>query len=195
MFETIALLGGFWFLCFALLVFVVGIVSAELDSMFGGITTVIMLLAGGQFLFDIPIGQTIADKPILILFILVSYIIVGVIYVVAYRFDRWLNDRKVAIKSDFEQFEKLYQTEYNGEFPSGEEFRKSSHYKEYTPSANADLITAWIMLWPWAVFWDLCNRPIRYAFSNVRVMVGKMLDNVGARATEKIIRDEKVDTY
>jgi hypothetical protein len=195
MFETIALLGGFWFFCFVLLVFVAGIISAELDSMFGGITTVIMLLAGGQFLFDIPIGQTIADKPILIFFILISFFIVGVIYVVAYRFNRWLKGQSVSIKSNFKRFEKDYIKDNNGEFPSGEEFRKSSYYKEYTPSTNADLITAWIMLWPWAVFWDLCNRPIRYAFSNVRVMVGKMLDNVGARATEKIIRDEKVDTY
>jgi hypothetical protein len=195
MFETIALLGGFWFFCFVLLVFVAGIISAELDSMFGSITTMVMLLAGGQFLFDIPIWQTIVDKPISILFIIASYIIIGVIYVVAYRFNRWLKGRSVSIKSDFKRFEKDYMTEHNGEYPSGEEFRKSSYYEKYTPSANADLITSWVMLWPWAVFWDLCNRPIRYAFSNVRVMVGKMLDNVGAKATDKIIRDDNVDTY
>jgi hypothetical protein len=191
MFEFLGLLGGFWFFCFVALVFALGIISAEFDSTFGGIVTMFMLLFGGQFLFDIPIWQTIVDKPILILFAIVVYISLGVIYTVAYRFSRWLNSRSVEIKSNWNSFSKLYERDHKGEYPSGDEFRNSLSYSKFKPSANADLITTWIMLWPWAVFWDLCNRPIRYAYRNTRATVARMLDRVGAETTESIIRGDK----
>jgi hypothetical protein len=191
MFEFIGLLGGFWFFCFVLLILVSGIFSAELDNFIGAGLTLIALIFGAQLFFDVPIIETIIDKPIVIIFAAVVYVLIGICYAVIYRYSRWLKSRAKEITVKWHSFQSAYEKDHKGEYPTTDEFRNSSHFRTFKPSSNVELITTWIIVWPWAVSWDLCNRPIRYIYKNTRTGVGKMLDSVGSKVTEKIIEDTK----
>jgi hypothetical protein len=185
MFELIALTGGFWFFCFVILVLVVGIVSAEIDSIFGGVLTIVLFALGSQLLFGIPVLQTVLADPLLILLVLLLYTMVGIAYAVGFRYPRWLKDRATSIIMEYDRYVAF--AKHQGLSTDKEAFRQSNYYSEYRPGHNTDVITAWIVLWPWAVFWDLCHRPFRWVYNNLYTVVGDMLNKIGAEVTDKII--------
>lgn len=185
MFELLALTGGFWFFLFVIFVLVIGVVSTEFDSFFGGGITLILLGAGAQFLFDIPVWSSIVANPFLVIAGLVAYIAVGITYGVYFRYADYIRKSANYIKHDWEEFKKKHPG------ASNDDFRKSSYYSSYTPSKNSDKIAAWVMLWPWGVFWDLCHKPIRWVYNNMYSFTGRLLDNVGARVSDRILNEKK----
>jgi|TARA_R110000851_G_scaffold139771_1_gene276968 hypothetical protein len=189
MFELFALVGGFWFFLFVIAIFACGIWSAEYDNMFGGTFTLLALAAGAQFLFGIPVYQTILANPLLLVVGVVAYIGVGLAYAVMYRYADYLRFRADHIKMKWGEFQIEYKktNDLDDSVPTRDEFRKSYQYREYTPSSNADRIAAWVMMWPWAVFWDLSHKPLRWVYNNMYSLAGKALDRVGAKVSDKIL--------
>jgi hypothetical protein len=109
MFELLALTGGFWFFLFVIFVLVIGVVSTEFDSFFGGGITLILLGAGAQFLFDIPVWSSIVANPFLVIAGLVAYIAVGITYGVYFRYADYIRKSANYIKHDWEEFKKKTQ--------------------------------------------------------------------------------------
>ncbi len=185
MFEAIALTGGFWFFLFVVFVLIAGIVSNEMDSFFGGGLTLVMLAGGSQFLFGIPVWSSIVANPFLVILGIVVYTAIGIAYGVFIRYAEFLNDNADRIKSHW--------NEYRRDNPNAttEDFRKSSYYRNYTPSFNADKIVLWVTLWPWGALWDLSHKPIRYVYNNLYGLTGRLLDAVGARISDRIINNDR----
>lgn len=179
-----ALAGGFWFFLFVVLVLGFGIVSAELDNVYGGIITLVFLTVGAQTILGIPVFQAIVANPLLIIVGIILYIVAGFVYGIMFRYSDFLNKNSDRITEKWETFVKEHKGP--GE-PSRDDFRNSYEYRTYSPSANADRITAWVMLWPWGVFWDLCHKPIRWVYNNTYTFAGKLLDKVSARVSDRIL--------
>lgn len=181
MFEALAHIGGFGFFLFMLLVLVAGIISAEFDSIFGGVITLIGLAGGAQFLFGYPVWETVVANPFWIFVALVGYTVVGVLYAVFIKYTRFLKKYESHIKSEWDRFKK--------DFPDSthEDFMESSRYREFKPKSNVDRITAWVVLWPWGVLWDLTHRPFTFIYNNVYGITGRMLDSVGKRITKNML--------
>lgn len=181
MFEALALTGGFWFFLFVVFVIITGIVSNEMDSFFGGGLTLVLLAGGSQFLFGIPVWASIVANPFLVILGIVAYTAIGIAYGVFVRYAEFLNDNADKIKSKWNSFLR--------ENPAAttEEFRKSSYYRDFTPSHNAEKIVLWVTLWPWGALWDLSHKPIRYVYNNMYGLTGRLLDSVGARISDRII--------
>ena len=188
MFELFALVGGFWFFLFVIAIFACGIWSAETDNMFGGALTLLALAAGAQFLFGIPVFGAILANPLLLIVGVVAYIGIGLAYAVMYRYADYLRRHAYQIKMKWSEFQLSHQKTHGKDTtPTRSDFRNSYSYQEYAPKYNADRIAAWVMMWPWAVFWDLSHKPLRFVYNNMYTLAGKALDRVGARVSEKIL--------
>ena len=185
MFEMLALTGGFWFFLFVMFILVVGVVSTEIDSFFGGAITLIFLAAGSQFLFGYPVWASIVANPLLVVVGVVAYVAVGIVYGVYFRYADFLRKRADNIKQSWDSFKKKNAN------ATHDDFRNAYEYKDYTPSANSDKIIAWVMLWPWGVFWDLCHKPIRWVYNNMYSFTGQLLDRVGAKISDRILNEKK----
>ena len=191
MFELFALVGGFWFFLFTVAIFACGIWSAEYDNMFTGTCTLVALAAGAQFLFGIPVIAAVLANPLLLVVGVVAYIGIGLAYAVMYRYADFLMQRTSDIKMDWGTFQIAYKgdNDTSGD-PTHEEFRASPNYVKYSPKYNADRIAAWAMMWPWAVFWDLTHKPIRWVYNTMYTFAGRMLEKVSTRVSDKIL-DQK----
>lgn len=181
MFESLALVGGFGFFLFMLAVLVVGIVSAEFDSIFGGIITLLFFSIGAQIIFDYPILSTVLANPLWIFIGVVGYTVVGMLYAVYIKYVRFLKKYESEIVAEWKVYKDL-----NPE-RTHDDFLGSSAYRPYTPKRNIDKITAWVVLWPWAVIWDLSHRPFIFIYDNVYSITGRMLDAAGKRVTKKML--------
>jgi hypothetical protein len=188
MFELFALVGGFWFFLFVIAIFACGIISAEHDNMFAGASTIIVLALGAQFLFGIPVFGSIIANPLLLVVGVVAYIGIGLAYAVLYRYSDYLTRKAVNIKMKWGDFQIAFKKEHgNAVTPTRDDFRNSYSYREFTPKYNADRIAAWVMMWPWAVFWDLSHKPLLWLYNNLYSLAGRSLDRVGARVSDKIL--------
>jgi hypothetical protein len=192
MFETLAIVGGFWFFLFFFTIFVCGIWSAEYDNMYGGTVTLLALAAGSQFLFGVPVFATILANPLLLVAGVVAYIGIGMAYAVFYRYADFLKQRSSWIKMSWEEFQIAYKEDDDVEDgdPTHDEFRQSFHYDQYAPKYNADRIAAWVMMWPWAIFWDLSHKPIRWVYNTMYKLASRVLEKVSARVSNKILDKE-----
>jgi hypothetical protein len=188
MFELFALVGGFWFFLFVIAIFVCGIWSAEYDNMFGGTFTLVALAAGAEFLFNVPVIATILANPLLLVGGVVAYIGVGMAYAVLYRYVDFLRQRASSIKLAWGEFQIAYKKDNDtkGE-PTRDMFRQSYQYQAYSPKYNADRIAAWVMMWPWAVFWDLSHKPIRWVYDTMYKFASRVLEKVSARVSNNIL--------
>ena len=189
MFETLSHVGGFGFLVFTLLVLAAGVLSAELDSITGAVVTFILMIGGAVFLFDFPVLDSVFGNLFLSFVALVAYTVIGLAYGVWYRYSEWLNKRSNSISREYERFVSEYSKKHKGEFPSNEEFRQSHHYSPFLPIKNINRISTWIALWPWALFWDLCHKPVRALYNTVYSIAARGLNSVSAKISDKIINE------
>lgn len=192
MFEALALLGGFWFFLFVIFILAAGILCAEFNNFFGAGATLVGLAAGSQFLFGIPVWSSIIENPFLVIVGIVAYAAIGMFYAIVFRYADYLRKNKHNIRAAWGDFQVSYKKGHGEDSnPTREEFRKSLQYRDFTPSYNSEKITAWVMMWPWAVFWDLCHKPVRWVYNNMYSFAGRMLDAVGARISDKILNEKE----
>lgn len=189
MFELIALTGGFWFFCFMLIVLGSGILFSEIDNWFGAAITIIVLLLGSELIFGIPVFAAVVDNPLWVVFGLIVYALIGTVYATFYRYRNFLKDNEESIARDMHKYEKSLGK--NGTFTNND-FRESMYYSAYQPYNNKERITAWILLWPWAVFWDLCHQPVRWVYKVCHDSTGKILDKISYNVSEDIINRNKI---
>lgn len=189
MFELFASVGGFGFFVLMMFIIAVGVVSAEFDSIVGAVGTFVFLAGTMVFMGHWPSASTLWENLLMIVAGIFAYIGVGLAYGVWYRYAGWLKTKKDYIQVEYNKFVVEYKKRNNGDYPSNDEFRDSSHYKFFTPLYNADRIATWVALWPWAVFWDLCHKPIRFVYNTAYDIAAKALESVSRRISDKIIDD------
>jgi hypothetical protein len=180
--ETMAIMGGLWFFLFVAAIVVIGVVSAEIDNIFAAVITLILLIGGAQFIFAIPVGVAVFANPLIVIFGMVVYTVVGLGYAVFFRYVEYLNSQAELIRRYALDFYRQHKD------ATEDDFLDSEQYSRFTPSANVDKITAWVILWPWALLWDICSKPTTWIYNMVYSLAGVMLDNVGKRVTKKILK-------
>lgn len=189
MFELFASVGGFGFFVVMMFIIAVGVISAESDSVVGAVVTFVFLAGTMVFMGHWPSASTLWENLLMIAAGMIAYIGIGLVYGVLYRYAGWLKTEKVYVQVEYKRFVSEYTKKNNGDYPSNDEFRDSSHYEPFTPLYNADRIAIWVVLWPWAVFWDLCHKPIRFVYNTAYDIAAKALASVSRRISDKIIDD------
>lgn len=185
MFETLALIGGFWFFCFIIFIVGLGIVAESFDSPLGAVATFIITLMGLQFLFGFSVWSSIVANPLVLVLALAIYIVIGLCYAVIYKYSNFLKKNEDDIKSEWIAFSNQYDDPV-----TKEDFMNSSYYLKYTPSQNADRIAAWVALWPWGLLWDVISKPTIWLYNNIYSLAGKLLDSVGKKFLDRILKNK-----
>lgn len=186
--ELLAFAGGLGFAAFFILFFIAGIVVSEFDSFFMGTLTLISGLAIMQWVFGVPIWASIVSNPFIVLLILGVYIAVGSMYTAFWRFPNFINKHKDRIQSNYESYiRNTFNAKTSDEFAkylkddnNFENYLDSNHY-EYKASKNKDRLSSWVLMWPFAVAWELMHKPAIWLWETIYYNLGDLFDNVSKR--------------
>lgn len=176
----LAAAGGTWFAIFALIILAAGIFSAEFDSFFGGTVTLSIGLLGADLIFGYPIFSALVANPLIAIVIVGLYVMIGSAYTGIWRWPEYLRGKSENIEHDFAQ----YRMDNKG--GSFDDFLESNRYNGYRASSNKERLSAWVLMWPFSLFWELARKPAKWAFNTVYATLGNMFENVGKNTAKKM---------
>ncbi len=140
MMELLAFTGGFWFLTFIGFIFLLGILSSELDNFVLGVATFILALAGAQFLFDMPVWSTIVDNPFSLVLFLFIFNSAGALYTAFWMWPEFLRENSQSIMEGF----KYAKESHNSSVKTFDEYLDSPYYK-FKASRHKERLATWII--------------------------------------------------
>lgn len=186
MFESIALIGGFWFFLYVVAFLVGGVIVSEFDDFFSAIVTLVVMILAGEFLFGVPFLATIALNPLMVFVFIIGYIIFGAANAILWKYPTYLHDNKEHIKDDYENYLEAQKLVDNEE--SKDSFINSDYYSRYRPGSNLNAIFSWVLMWPWTLLWDVAHRPFTWIYNSFYNWIGQSLEAVGKRVTKGFLR-------
>ena len=176
----LAAAGGTWFAIFALIILVAGIWSAEFDSFFGGTATLLIGLLGADFIFGYPVIASIIGNPLIGILAIALYVIVGSAYTGIWKWPDYIRGKATDIENSFMDW---ILKNKEGTF---DDFLDSSFYDKYRASNNKERLSAWVLMWPFSMFWELARKPAIWAFNTSYTMLGSMFESVGKSTAKKM---------
>jgi hypothetical protein len=205
-----AAFSGAWFGIFMLAFIVIGIVANEMDSFWMGAATLLVGLAGMEFLFDVPVWASIFANPLMLLLYAAVYVAVGSLYTGLWSWPNFIREHADNIKMDYgswkndlirsnrvekrrtladlaqgkeaEQADEITDPNLDTSF---ETFLDSSNYR-YPASRHKDRLAAWVLMWPFGLLWDLMHRPARWIWNTVYSGLGQVFERVSKQTARKI---------
>lgn len=177
----LAAAGGTWFAIFALFIFVAGIVSAEYDSFFGGTATFIVGLLGADIIFGYSVIAAIISNPLIILLALALYVFVGSVYTGFWKWPDYIRSVSDLIDAKFNIW--LNKDKQNHSF---DEFLESVEYSPFSAANNKERLAAWVLMWPFSLFWELLRKPAIWLFNTSYAMLGDMFESIGKRTAKAV---------
>lgn len=182
MFEFFALLGGFWFFMFVLAVVGIGIVATEVGSSLLGTVTFVLGLLGLEYIFGIPVSDTVVDNPVVLVGLFLVYIIAGSIYTLLWRWPEFLREHQEDILDAYNRARKHSKIEL---FTS-ENYIATYDYK-YSAKRHVDHIIAWIVTWPFSLVWELARKPVKFISTQAYQLTSTAFEKIGQSTVKSII--------
>jgi hypothetical protein len=170
----------FWFIIFLMLFIAGGIFASELESFFVGGVLYLASLAMLQWFFDIPVWQSIVDNPFFIALYLFIYTVAGSIFTLLWMWPEHIRESASKLNSRYVDFIK--------HFPIGtkDEFLDSDYYPFKVPKYK-QTIAAWILLWPFALAWELLRKPTKYVYKLVYAALGTSFETIGRKVANRAL--------
>lgn len=170
----------FWFITFLILFIVGGIFASEIESFYVGSVLYLASLAALQLFFDIPVWQSIVDNPFFVVLYLVLYTVAGSIFTLLWMWPEYIRESASKLNRCYLDFIRHY--------PEGtkEEFLDSSDYP-FNVSEYKQTIATWILLWPFALAWELLRKPTKYTYKLVYAALGKSFETVGKKVANRAL--------
>lgn len=166
-----------------LTVFVIaGIVSAEMDSAFAALVTLVIGGVAVEYGMGISLWGVLTTNPLLIFIALVLYVAGGGLYTVIWRWPEYIRKHKDEIMSEYTRWAGNQKSGANNSFDA---FLDSNEY-DFNASSHAERLTTWIILWPFSMSWELARKPAFWLGKTVYYSLGNTLQNVGRRTARKI---------
>ena len=170
----------FWFLAFAVVFTMSGIFASEFENFLAGTATFIIGLASLQWLFHVPVWESIVENPISVLLYLALYVVAGSIYTLLWRWPEYLRDNSRNINEGYNSFI------HSNAKGTREEFFASRYYL-YRASNCKENIATWVLTWPFSLSWELLRKPIKYAYRLTYSILGDAFEKVGRSVTNRIL--------
>lgn len=188
--DLVALLfaGSIWLNLFVICVIFGGILASNFDTVVAGFLFIVFTIIG-LHAFDYPVVSHVdigLGGAILMGFV---YLMIGSAYGVLYRYPRFLNSRRDSINSAYKTFLSQDKVDLTSHDTVQAQFISSYYYRTFTPKHNADRISNWVLMWPWALFWDLTHRPFIWLYKGVYKILESILNNISEAVVGRIIRD------
>lgn len=182
----LAAAGGTWFAIFSLLILIVGIASAEYDSFVGGTATLLVGLLGADLIFGYPIFASILANPLLAVLAVALYVMVGSAYTGLWKWPDYIRSQAENIESSYGTWMSIRKENVNFD-----DFLDSREYNYHRASSNKERLSAWVLMWPFSMFWELARKPAKWAFNTTYEMLGTTFERVGKSTAKKMHEKNK----
>jgi len=170
----------FWFIVFAVIFIAAGILASEIENFAIGTGTFIIGLVILQWMFNIPIWQSIVDNPLSIILYLTLYTIAGAVYTLLWRWPEFIRENATYISDEYKSYKKHHPEGTNSDFLG------SSYYK-FKAGRHTHRFATWILTWPFSLTWELARKPTKYFYNAIYALLGDAFDRVGRSVTNRII--------
>lgn len=171
---------GFWFWLFFGGFIVLGIWAHESDAPEGGIIGFILFILGLQFLFSVPVWQSIVANPLWVVLLLVGYAAIGFVYGIFWKWRRYCRDNAESAVKRFNMISN-----------NGDKFEDNiddTYYNELHPANNKKRIIGWIVQWPFGLLWTLINDPIKWLAEEIYRISAETLKSISDKALKRVIK-------
>jgi hypothetical protein len=173
---------GIW-VVLGLIVFVVaGIVSAEMDSAFAALVTMVIGAVILEYGMGIGMWAALVAHWPWIFAGMVLYVAVGGLYTVVWRWPEFIRKHKSDITSAYARWASNLKTGSNNSFDA---FLDSKEY-DFNARDHAERLTTWVVLWPFSLIWELARKPAFWLGKTVYHSLGNTLQRVGRNTARKI---------
>jgi hypothetical protein len=183
-----AAFGGAWLAIFMLAFIVVGVIANELDSFFMSAATLLIGFVGLQWMFGLPIWQTIAANPFVLILYIAVYVAVGSLITGLWSWPNYIREHAKDIDYAFEEY--VRSQKRGGHEVTFDQFLDSRSY-EFRASNRKDQLAAWVMMWPFGLLWDLIHRPARWIWNAVYYNLGDVFETISKYTARKIHEKNK----
>lgn len=181
---------GVWLALFAIVFIACGTFTASVGNFFW---SAVVLAAGAgvlEFLVGISILSVLIANPLLIVAVIGAYIAVGAAYTGLWRWPAHLRKHSGVIQSVFNQFVDSHAKQLAGKTKAEqfEIFLDSDRYSSWHPRSNKERLSTWVVMWPFAMGWELSHKPLIWVFETVYYTLGDMFVAVGKNTARKNIK-------
>ena len=181
---------GVWLALFIILFVACGTFTATVGSMFWSL---VVIAAGAgilQFLVGISIFSILLANPLLIIAVLAIYIGIGAAYTGLWRWPAHLRKQSAVIKNTFETWKMVREKQIAGKTKEEafEMFLDSGDYASWHPSYNKERLSTWVLMWPFAMGWELSHKPLIWIFETVYYTLGDMFVAIGKNTARKNVK-------
>ena len=189
----LGLSSGIWFGIFLLAFLAIGIIVSEYDNFAMGTITLIAGLSLLQWVFGVPVWAAIVSNPFIIVLFAIVYIVCGSFFTGFWKFPNFVNKNKLNIQLAFETWIKntypsSSKEEYVDKLKSEEKFEQFLDSTSYPMSAssNKNRLASWVLMWPFALLWELSHKPAIWLWELVYYNLGEVFQHVSKNAARKI---------
>lgn len=183
-----AAFGGAWLAIFMLAFVVVGVIANELDSFFMGAATLLVGFVGLQWIFGLPIWQTVAANPFVLILYVAVYVAIGALITGLWSWPNYIREHADNIKYAFEEHVRAQKR--GGHEVTFDQFLVSISYP-YKASKNKDRLAAWVLMWPFGLLWDLIHRPARWIWNVAYFGLGDVFETISKNTARKVYERSK----
>lgn len=173
---------SFWVVIATFIWLPLSIWSYEADNALGSLIGLILYAAVLQWVGGVPVWQSIVENPFTLVVILATYMAIGLLYGVFWKWRRYCASKADEIKKGLKEFEK-----YASSDEAADGFERSYH-NPVKPSAHAERITNWIVFWPFGVIWTLLHDPVMWLGRETYRLAGSAVSSIANSEIEKVRR-------
>ncbi len=195
-FLLFGLSGGIWFLIFLAAFVIFGMVSSEYDNFFWGTLTLISGLAIMEWVFAVPVWATIMANPLTVIVIAAVYILIGSLYAGFWKFRNFVLKNEGHIKEAFINWIKSSPSYERKDditeiLKSDEKFEQflDSNYYPMAPSKHKNRLANWVLMWPFALLWELSHKPAIWLWDTIYSQLGTLFLEI-SKSTARSLRNK-----
>lgn len=181
---------GVWIALAAIIFIGCGAFTATFGSMFWSL----VVLITGSVVFEVLLGLSvwalIAANPLMGIAIVAIYIGIGAAYTGLWRWPAYLRKYSEHVKAAFNQWCDQHKKQLGDKTKEQafEDFLDSSAYRIWHPSNNKERLSTWVLMWPFAMGWELSHKPLIWVFDTVYATLGEMFVAIGKQTARKNIK-------
>lgn len=171
-----------WLLMFGGIVTAVGIHSHESEQSWSFLLSFIISFLVLQFMFGIDLWGAVVSNPLTIFGLVLVYFFCGAVWVLLWKWPRYCERIVSKVRGAAIHSYHLNDTDTKTE----DQARKKIAEDQLSIDENLERITAWIVAWPFGLFWSLLRDPITWLAKTWASMIGSSLKRIAERAVSKL---------
>lgn len=172
---------GLWMWLFLVGFFCLGVLSHEQEGPLLAVCSLVVFVLGLQFVFGVPVWQSLRSNPLWIIVLLIGYFSIGLGYAVFWKWPRYCAARASDILASFK----------NQSDRAIDDFLSDAHANGLHPIKHKSRIINWLVTWPFGALWSVLHDPITWISGRLYAVSAKTLKGISDAALIKAAEKAK----